>query len=372
MIVTPTASGKTLCYNAPVLQSILGDPSSRALVSVSDEGARAGSARRAPSAGRARRAARARERRSASSRTTATRRRTRGARFAARAHVVLSNPDMVHSGILPHHPRWAKLFENLKFVVIDELHAYRGVFGSHLANIVRRLQRVCRHYGSNPTFICSSATIANPRELAERLVGRAVRAGATRAARRAARSSFCSSIRRSSTRSSGIRRSYLAETRRVAIEFLKRGLQRSSSRRAGSSTEMLTTYLKDAFAGPAGRGRRDSRVSRRLPAAPAARDRARAAQRGSALRRVDERARARHRHRRARRGGHGRLSRARSPRPGSARAARAGDPVDRRPCSSRRARPSISSSCAIRSISSARRPNTRSSIRTTCTSCSTT
>ena len=87
----------------------------------------------------------------------------------ARAHIVLSNPDMVHSGILPHHPRWAKLFENLRYVVIDELHAYRGVFGSHLCNVLRRLRRICRHYGSNPVFLCSSATIANPRELAERL-----------------------------------------------------------------------------------------------------------------------------------------------------------------------------------------------------------
>jgi DEAD/DEAH box helicase domain-containing protein len=76
---------------------------------------------------------------------------------------------MLHSGILPHHPRWAKLFENLKYVVIDELHAYRGVFGSHLCNVLRRLRRICRHYGSSPTFICSSATIANPKELAERL-----------------------------------------------------------------------------------------------------------------------------------------------------------------------------------------------------------
>ena len=89
-----------------------------------------------------------------------------------RAHIVLSNPDMVHSGILPHHPKWARLFENLRFVVIDELHAYRGVFGSHLANVLRRLRRICRHYGSDPIFICSSATIANPRELAERLTER--------------------------------------------------------------------------------------------------------------------------------------------------------------------------------------------------------
>src|SRR5262249_214132 len=87
----------------------------------------------------------------------------------SRAHVVLSNADMLHSGILPHHPRWAKLFENLQYVVVDELHAYRGVFGSHFCNVLRRLQRICRHYGSSPTFLCSSATIANPRELAERL-----------------------------------------------------------------------------------------------------------------------------------------------------------------------------------------------------------
>jgi len=81
--------------------------------------------------------------------------------------VVLSNPDMLHSGILPHHPRWAKLFENLRFIVIDELHAYRGVFGSQFCNVLRRLERIARHYGSRPQFICSSATIANPRELAE-------------------------------------------------------------------------------------------------------------------------------------------------------------------------------------------------------------
>jgi DEAD/DEAH box helicase domain-containing protein len=74
----------------------------------------------------------------------------------ARAHVVLSNPDMVHAGILPHHPRWAKLFENLRYVIVDELHAYRGVFGSHLCNVLRRLRRICRHYGSDPVFLCSS------------------------------------------------------------------------------------------------------------------------------------------------------------------------------------------------------------------------
>src|SRR5207302_3495834 len=92
----------------------------------------------------------------------------------ARANLVLTNPDMLHSGILPHHTKWLNLFQNLRYIVIDELHAYRGVFGSHLANVVRRLKRICAHYGSAPQFIMASATIANPRELAERLIGEAV------------------------------------------------------------------------------------------------------------------------------------------------------------------------------------------------------
>ena len=169
MVITPTASGKTLCYNAPILNAVLQDPSSRALylfptkALAQDQLAELQAMCETLARGRARRA------RSACSPMTATRRRTRAERFA-RARIWCSAiPDMVHSGILPHHPRWAKLFENLRYVVIDELHAYRGVFGSHLCNVLRRLRRICRHYGSNPVFLCSSATIANPRELAERL-----------------------------------------------------------------------------------------------------------------------------------------------------------------------------------------------------------
>jgi DEAD/DEAH box helicase domain-containing protein len=249
VIITPTASGKTLCYNAPVLNAILEDPSARALYLFptkalaqdqlaelhqlaglvgSEGGGEIGvftydgdtpqDARRA---------------------------------IRTRANVVLSNPDMLHSGILPHHPRWAKLFENLKFVVIDELHAYRGVFGSHLANIMRRLARVCAHYGSRPTFICSSATIANPRELAEGLIGRTCalveRSGAPRGEK-----FFLFVNPPVVNRELGIRRSYLAETRRVAIEFLKRGLQLIVFAQSRLSTEILTTYLKDAFQGPPG------------------------------------------------------------------------------------------------------------------------
>ena len=249
VVVTPTASGKTLCYNAPVLQSILTDPSTRALylfptkalaqdqlaelhqmaeiIAQHDGGDIGVFTYDGDTPQDARRAIR------------------------GRAHVVLSNPDMVHSGILPHHPRWAKLFENLKFVIIDELHSYRGVFGSHLANIIRRLQRVCLHYGSNPTFICSSATIANPRELAERLTGEPFelvdKSGAPRGEK------FFLFVNPPVVNAQlGIRRSYLAETRRVAIEFLKRGLQAIVFAQSRLSTEILTTYMKDAFQGPAG------------------------------------------------------------------------------------------------------------------------
>jgi DEAD/DEAH box helicase domain-containing protein len=249
VVVTPTASGKTLCYNAPVLSSILTDSSTRALylfptkALAQDQlaelhqlaglvGAEGGGdigvfTYDGDTPQDARRAIR------------------------ARAHVVLSNPDMLHSGILPHHPRWAKLFESLRFVIVDELHAYRGVFGSHLANICRRLHRVCRHYGSDPTFICSSATIANPRELAERLVGQDFeivdRSGAPRGEK-----FFLFVNPPVVNKELGIRRSYLAETRRVAIEFLKRGLQLIVFAQSRLSTEILTTYLKDAFAGPPG------------------------------------------------------------------------------------------------------------------------
>src|SRR5204862_4248040 len=169
----------------------------------------------------------------------------------ARAHLVLSNPDMVHSGLLPHHPRWARLFENLRYVIIDELHAYRGVFGSHLCNVLRRLRRICRHYGSNPLFLCSSATIANPRELAERLTEQEFeivnRSGAPRGEK-----FFVFVNPPVVSRQLGIRRSYLAETRRIASEFLKRNLQLIVFAQSRLSTEILTTYLKDDFEGEPG------------------------------------------------------------------------------------------------------------------------
>jgi DEAD/DEAH box helicase domain-containing protein len=249
VITTPTASGKTLCYNAPVLSAILRDASTRALylfptkALAQDQLAELHelsgllSQRHEQPIGvftydgdtpqDARRAIR------------------------GRAHVVLSNPDMIHSGILPHHPRWAKLFENLKFVVIDELHAYRGVFGSHLTNVLRRLRRICHHYGSNPVFICSSATIANPRELAEALVEQPFELVSDSGAPRGEKF-FLFVNPPVVNQQLGIRRSYLAETRRVATEFLKRKLQLIVFTQSRLSTEILTTYLKDDFGGPPG------------------------------------------------------------------------------------------------------------------------
>jgi len=248
VIITPTASGKTFCYNVPVLSEIVNNPGARALylfptkALAQDQLAELYAISTAISGA---------EREIGvftydGDTPNDARRAIRG-----KANIVLTNPDMVHSGILPHHPRWAKLFENLRYVVIDELHAYRGVFGSHLANIARRLHRICRHYGSDPVFICSSATIANPRELAEKLVGEPFelvdRSGAPRGEK------FFLFVNPPVVNAQlGIRRSYLAETRRVAGEFLKRGLQAIVFAQSRLSTEILTTYLKEAFEGPPG------------------------------------------------------------------------------------------------------------------------
>jgi DEAD/DEAH box helicase domain-containing protein len=249
VITTPTASGKTLCYNAPVLSAILRDASTRALYLF-------------PTKALAQdQLAELHELSDQASRRTEreigvftydgdtpqdARRAIRG-----RAHVVLSNPDMIHSGILPHHPRWAKLFENLRFVVIDELHAYRGVFGSHLTNVLRRLRRICEHYGSCPVFICSSATIANPRQLAEALVEQPFELVSDSGAPRGEKF-FLFVNPPVVNQQLGIRRSYLAETRRVASEFLRRNLQVIVFTQSRLTTEILTTYLKDDFDGPPG------------------------------------------------------------------------------------------------------------------------
>jgi len=167
VIVTRTASGKTLCYNIPIVESVIADDSATALFLYPTK---------ALTQDQLRGIGKFNDEDGGLSFLAGTydgdtpqnlRRRLRdGGNF------VLTNPDMLHQGILPHHARWNRFFTHLKFVVLDEVHAYRGVFGSHLANVLRRLTRICNHYGSRPQFICSSATIANPQEHAQRITGR--------------------------------------------------------------------------------------------------------------------------------------------------------------------------------------------------------
>ncbi len=249
VITTPTASGKTLCYNVPVMNAVLQDPSTRAMYLFPTK-------------------ALAQDQLAELDRLTQqiqlaadvevgvftydgdtpqdARRAIRG-----RAHVVLTNPDMLHAGVLPHHPRWAKLFENLRYIVIDELHAYRGVFGSHLANVLRRLRRICQHYGSSPTFVCSSATIANPQNLAESLTELPFELVSESGAPRGEK--YVLFVNPPIVnRQLGIRRSYIAQARGVALEFLNRGLQVIVFAQSRLSTEILTRYLKDAHEGVPG------------------------------------------------------------------------------------------------------------------------
>ena len=163
VVVTSTASGKTLCYNLPVLEQLSKDPTARALYifptkaiaqdQLSKLNAFPSAETLHPSTY------------DGDTPTSLRRRIRKGSR------IILTNPDMLHISILPYHAGWAQFFRNLKYVVIDEIHSYRGVFGSHVGNVIRRLRRTAAHYGANPQFLCASATIANPKEHFNKLTG---------------------------------------------------------------------------------------------------------------------------------------------------------------------------------------------------------
>ncbi len=241
VVVTPTASGKTLCYNVPVLNNVLNNPEKRALYlfptkalsqdQVHELHSLAGWLRddidfqiksytfdgdTPPSARKA---------------------------IRSSGHIVVTNPDMLHTGILPHHTLWVKLFENLKYIVIDEIHHYRGIFGSHFANVIRRLKRICKFYGSRPVFICCSATIANPVELAENMVGERVILVDNNGAPRG-RKHFILYNPPVVNRELGIRRSYIKACRYVASLFLQHQIQTIVFARSRLRVEILVTYLK--------------------------------------------------------------------------------------------------------------------------------
>src|SRR5215472_12787729 len=168
VIVTPTASGKTICYNLPVLNAVLENPDTRALYIFPTKALAQDQLAELQDLAR-----RLDDSFGAFTYDGDTPSDARKA-IRERGHVVLTNPDMLHTGILPHHTKWMRLFENLRYIVLDELHTYRGVFGSHLANVLRRLKRIAKFYGREPQFICCSATIANPGKLASQLIEKQV------------------------------------------------------------------------------------------------------------------------------------------------------------------------------------------------------
>ena len=236
-IVTPTASGKTLCYNLPVINEILNNDDARALYlfptkalsqdQVSElheimdilghpiktytyDGDTPVSARKA---------------------------------IRQAGHIVVTNPDMLHAGIMPHHTKWVKLFENLKNVVIDEVHTYRGVFGSHLANVLNRLHRICKFYGSNPQFICCSATIANPKELTELIISREVELVDENGAP-SGKKHLIFYNPPVVNKQLGIRRSSILETKKLASNFILNKIQTILFTKSRLTVEVLVTYLK--------------------------------------------------------------------------------------------------------------------------------
>lgn len=238
VVVTPTASGKTLCYNLPVLDEILRNPSSRAIYLFPTK-------------------ALSQDQRAELDETikllpgeirifTYDGDTPQDARKAirARGHIILTNPDMLHTGILPHHTKWIKLFQNLKYVVIDELHNYRGIFGSHLANVLRRLKRIARFYGRHPQFILSSATISNPLDMAERMIEEPVALVDDNGAPQGEKY-FIFYNPPVVNKYLGIRRSYVNEARHVASLFLHNNLQTIVFAQSRLITEVLLTYLKE-------------------------------------------------------------------------------------------------------------------------------
>ena len=239
VVVTPTASGKTLCYNLPVLNLLLGDDGARAMYVFPTKALAEDQLHEFQAAVEAMG--------SDIRAFTYDGDTPQDARKAIRqkANVVLTNPDMLHSGILPHHTKWARYFENLRYIVIDELHYYRGVYGSHFANLLRRLRRICEFYNSKPQFICCSATIANPRELAEALTGEKFEVVERNGAPRGEKF-FIFYNPPVVNRQLGIRRSYIGESRRIALEFIERNLQTLVFANSRLATEVLITYLKDA------------------------------------------------------------------------------------------------------------------------------
>jgi DEAD/DEAH box helicase domain-containing protein len=249
VIVTGTASGKTLCYQLPILQTYLDQPAATALFFFPTKAltqdqftSLSGLIRSVKSSpeltgflDNTEIPVAIYDGDTASSMRSAIR---------SDAHMLLTNPDMLHIGILPHHTLWANFFRNLRFIVIDEIHVYRGVFGSHIANVIRRLKRVAAFYGASPQFILTSATIANPSELAERLIEEPVaeidRDGSPRGEKH-----FLLYNPPIIQPEMGIRRPSSSESVRLTTDLLAYHVQTLMFTRTRRSVELLLKYLQD-------------------------------------------------------------------------------------------------------------------------------
>ena len=240
VVVTATASGKTLCYAIPTLQAIAGDPSARALWLFPTKAL--GQDQVAEFSALAKAAGLTVSTSTYDGDTPAPIRST----IRSAGQVVVTNPDMLHAAILPHHTKWFQLFEHLRFIVIDELHTYRGVFGSHVANVLRRLLRLCAHYGSHPLIVCSSATIGNPVELATLLTGRSVelieRSGAPSGERH-----LLLVEPPLLDPATGSRGSALTLAQRWALPFLRADRQTVVFGRSRTAVELLLTGIREAL-----------------------------------------------------------------------------------------------------------------------------
>jgi len=240
VIATPTASGKTLCYNIPVINSLLDAPSATALyifpTKALSQDQLAGFQRLNQGFQKPLKAL------TYDGDTPAAARKI----IRSSADVVVTNPYMMHAGIMPNHTRWIRFFQGLTYVVIDEMHTLTGILGSHFANVIRRLQRLCRNYGSDPTFIMSSATIANPADLGCALIGTPVMVVTDDGSPRGEKN-FVFYNPPVVNAELGIRRSSLEEARRLAVLFAEARIQTIVFCRSRTAVEVMVKYLKDHF-----------------------------------------------------------------------------------------------------------------------------